>query len=137
MKTLYVLISLLLTTSMAFPQLEHTYIAEGFKSPESVAYDPIRDIIYVSNYNKDVENGTSYGEDYVSKVSKSGEIIKFDWIDNLSAPTGIIVANDKLYIVERFGIVEYDLKKDTITNKYCIQFNEFINDITMGPDGAL
>ncbi|NQY11750.1 MAG: SMP-30/gluconolactonase/LRE family protein [Flavobacteriales bacterium] len=137
MKKLIILIGLVTTCVSAFAQLEEVFVTDGFASPESIVWDKSRNVFYVSNYHQNVENGTSYGDDYVSKVDVNGKIIELEWIKHLSAPTGVIVANDKLYIVERFGVVEYDLKTNKVTNRYCIQHNEFINDIVMAPDGSL
>jgi sugar lactone lactonase YvrE len=39
-----------------------------------------------------------------------------------------------LYIVERFGVVIYDLKQDKISNRYLIQNTSFLNDITVDLD---
>jgi len=63
--------------------------------------------------------------------------LEFDWIKNLTTPTGICIFNDKLYIVERFGIVEYDLKADKISNKILIKTTNFLNDITIDSDGSI
>ena len=90
---------------------------EIYKAPESVAYDSERGFLYISNYTQGVKTGGAYGEHCISKANLQGEIIKFDWINNLTTPTGICISNDKLYIVERFGVVEYDLKADKISNK--------------------
>jgi sugar lactone lactonase YvrE len=73
----------------------------------------------------------------VSKANLQGEILKFDWINNLTSPTGICIFNDKLYIVDRFGVVEYDLKTDKISNKYFIKTVNFLNDITVDSDGNI
>lgn len=110
---------------------------EIFKAPESVVYDGERGFLYVSNYTGGVKNGTSYGEHYISKANLKGEIIKFDWIGNLTTPTGICINNDKLYIVERFGVVEYDLKADKVSNKFYIKTSYFLNDITVDSQGLI
>jgi sugar lactone lactonase YvrE len=78
-----------------------------------------------------------YGQHYISKVNLKGKIIKSDWIGNLTTPTGICIANDKLYIVERFGVVEYDLKADKVSNKFHIKTSKFLNDITVDSDGGI
>ncbi|NQY68407.1 MAG: SMP-30/gluconolactonase/LRE family protein [Flavobacteriales bacterium] len=128
---------LLLGSMSVFAQLEEVFVTSGFTNPESIVFDKERNVFYVSNYREDVENGTKYGQDYISKVDADGKIIELDWIKHLSAPTGVIISDDKLYVVERFGVVEYDLKTNTVLNRYCIQHNEFINDIVMAPDGSL
>ena len=110
---------------------------EIFKAPESVAYDSERGFIYVSNFTGSPKNGSPYGQHYISKVNLKGEIIKLDLIDNLTAPTGICVAGDKLYIVERFGVVEYDLKADKVSNKFYVKTSNFLNDVTVDSQGGI
>ncbi len=110
---------------------------EIFKAPESVVYDGKRGFLYVSNYTGGLKNGLPYGEQSISKVNLKGEIIKFDWIGNLTIPTGICIFDDKLYIVERFGVVEYDLKADKISDKFYIKTSKFLNDITVDSDGGI
>lgn len=110
---------------------------EVFKRPESVAYDGERGCLYISNFTGGPKNGLPYGQHYISKVNIEGEIIKLDWIDNITAPTGICIAGDKLYIVERFGVVEYDLKTDKVSNKYYIKTSKFLNDVTVDSQGLI
>ncbi len=110
---------------------------EIFKAPESVVYDGERGFIYVSNYTGGLKNGLPYGQQSISKVNLKGEIIKFDWIGNLTTPTGICLFRNKLYIVERFGVVEYDLKEDKVSNKFYIKTSKFLNDITVDSDGGI
>lgn len=110
---------------------------DNFKAPESVVYDQKRGVIYVSNYTKRIRDGVSYGDCFVSKVDINGEVIKFDWITNLTSPTGLYLFKDMLYIVERFGIVEYDLKLDKVNNKFFITQPSFINDVTVDMDSNI
>jgi len=110
---------------------------EIYKAPESVAYDSKRGFLYISNYTQGLKTGSSYGDHSVSKANLQGEILEFDWIKNLTTPTGICIFNDKLYIVERFGIVEYDLKANKISNKILIKTTNFLNDITVDSDGRI
>jgi sugar lactone lactonase YvrE len=110
---------------------------EIFKSPESVVYDGTRGFLYISNCNGSLKDGLPYGEQCISKANLKGEIIKFDWIENLTKPTGICINDDKLYIVERFGVVVYDLKTDKVSDKFYIKTSYFLNDVTVGSDGSI
>ena len=110
---------------------------EIFKAPESVVYDQKRGVLYVSNYTRQMKDGLSYGDCSVSKVSKKGEIINFNWISNLTSPTGLYLFKDMLYIVERFGIVEYDLNLDKVSNKYFISQASLLNDVTVDTDSNI
>ena len=108
-----------------------------FHAPESVAWDSIRNCLYISNYTTPVKEGDFYGRHTISKVSMEGAVLETAWIKGLSCPTGICIANDKLFIVERFGIVEFDLSTDRVSYKYYIKTTDFLNDITIDPYGNL
>jgi len=107
---------------------------EIFKGPESAAYDSVRGLLYVSNYTAGLKIGGPYGNHSIAKARPNGELIQLHWIRNLTTPTGICVFKHKLYIVERFGVVEYDLKGDSVSNKYYIKTSKFLNDITVDKD---
>ncbi len=111
--------------------------SEIYNAPESVAYDGTRGFLYISNCNGSLKNGSPYAEQSISKANLKGEIIKFDWIENLTKPTGICINDDKLYIVDRFGIVVYDLKTDKVSDKFYIKTSNFLNDITVDSDGGI
>ena len=108
-----------------------------FKAPESVVYDPLRNLLYVSNYTEPLKEGSSYGRHSISKVDLNGNIIEQEWITGLSCPTGITIYMDKLYIVERFGVVVYNLSTHTVDKKHYIKTTDFLNDITISPEGTI
>ena len=108
-----------------------------YRAPESVAYDKVRGFLYVSNYGQSVKPGGAYGSQFISKANLQGEIIDAEWIGNLTTPTGICVFKDMLYIVERFGIVKYDLKANKVADRFYIPQNGFLNDITVAPDTSI
>ncbi len=107
---------------------------EIYKGPESAAYDSVRGVLYVSNYTGGLKQGGQYGNNSIVKAKINGELIQIDWIKNLTTPTGICIFKDKLYIVERFGVIEYDLKGDSVFTKYYIKTSNFLNDITVDSD---
>jgi sugar lactone lactonase YvrE len=110
---------------------------EIYQRPESVAYDSKRECLYISNCNGEVKTGTSYRDNSISKADLQGNILEFDFVKNLTKPTGICIFDDKLYIVERFGVVIYDLKADKIADKIYIKTSYFLNDITVDSEGGI
>ena len=110
---------------------------EIYDRPESAAYDSKRDCLYISNCNGEVKTGTSYGHNSVSKADIKGNILEFDFVKNLTKPTGICIFDDKLYIVERFGVVIYDLDANKIADRIYIKTMNFLNDITVDPEGVI
>lgn len=99
-----------------------------FELPESVIYDSKNDVLYVSNitdhpFNKD-------GTGYISKIGLDGSIIEKKWINKLNAPKGLTISNDKLYIADVDELVEVDIEKGKITNKYKGYGSVCMNDVT-------
>lgn len=108
-----------------------------YKKPESVVYDSIRGFIYTSNYGQSMRAGVAYGNHYISKTTLNGELVEARWIEHLTTPTGLCIFGDMLYVVERFGVVKYDLKKDKLVDRFFIPLNGFLNDITVSPDTSI
>jgi hypothetical protein len=100
-------------------------------NPESIVFDKIRNCCYVSNFGKNPGNGMGYNLDYVSKFNLNGELLEQKTVPNLTAPTGLCIYDDYLYIVERFGIVKFDLKKNKESTRYRIITTKFLNDVAV------
>ncbi len=112
-------------------------IKDVYKAPESVAFDQNNNVIYISNYTERVNNGSSYGNHSVSKANLNGELLKYDYVTGLTSPTGIECHKDKLFIVERFGIIVFDVKANKVSSKYYIKAPGFINDISVDNSGNM
>jgi hypothetical protein len=138
MKQILIFSSILLVSVLSLAQPVRLFESDTiFRCPESIAFDPVREVLYVSNYTAPTRQGSWYGTHTVSKIDLKGNILADEWITGLSSPTGICIRDDKLFIVDRFGVVEYDLKEDRISNKYYIRTTEFLNDITVDPEGTI
>ncbi|MBT3244848.1 MAG: hypothetical protein HN352_17010 [Bacteroidetes bacterium] len=98
--------------------------------PESAEYDPIREVIYVSNNLKRPTES-------ISKISLGGEIIEKDWVKGLYAPTGLKLAGDKLYVVERRAVAVIDITSGEIEKRIILPGPVFPNDITGTDDGSV
>ncbi|MFC2117169.1 hypothetical protein ACFLSY_00825 [Bacteroidota bacterium] len=96
--------------------------------PESVEYDPARNVLYATN------NFSGRGE-YISKISMNGEILEKEWIKGLNRPTGSKIAADKFYTVERTTLTEIDIEKGEITKRIELPGAIFPNDVTASSDG--
>ena len=99
-KRIQILTLLLIMFSVVSAQPDKLWETDTiFMAPESVAYDSVREVLYVSNYTKSIKDGMMYNVHYISKVNLDGTPIQIDWIGNITTPTGICVFADKLYIV--------------------------------------
>lgn len=111
-----------------------------FMAPESVVFDSIRNCLYVSNYND--EGGfqvkeASLRNECISKLDLDGNIQNFRWIDSLHNPTGIIIFNDKLYVVEREGVAIVNIENQEVENRIPVVGAAFLNDIVVDKDGTI
>ncbi len=135
-KTLIPVLMLIVTLSFqSQAQVTKIWAKEAIASnPESIVYDNTRNCCYVSNFGKSPSNGMNYNEDYISSFNLDGELLEKKFVPNLTAPTGLCLFNDILYIVERFGVVKFDLKKNKVETRYRINSTRFLNDVTVDSD---
>ena len=107
----------------------------GLDRPESVIFDAARDVLYITNLVGEGDGMDGIG--YIAKVSTAGEMVDQDWITGLNAPKGIALAGDRLYASDINSLVEIDLDAGAIANKYTIEGDAYLNDVTVHPDGAV
>lgn len=105
------------------PDLEHC---------ESVVYDPERKVLYVSVQGGDIEKDGS-----IAKLSLKGSLLKADFITGLNNPKGIALKGDKLYVSDVTELVEIDLEKEVISQKYTAENIEFLNDVALRDNGEV
>lgn len=96
--------------------------------PESVVFDPKREVLYVSNFIND-------GSQFISQLTLDGAIKDLHWISGLTQPTGLSIHQDKLYAVDRTGLNEIDIDSGKIITKYSIPGAQFSNDVDFDGEG--
>ncbi len=95
---------------------------------ESVLFDPESDILYASNIAGNPTDKDGVG--FLSKLTKSGEIIELEWVKGLNAPKGMAIADGKLYVTDIDELIEIDLASGAILKTYPVEGAEFLNDVT-------
>ncbi|MBT3383614.1 MAG: gluconolaconase [Prolixibacteraceae bacterium] len=105
------------------------------RTPESVLFDIERNILYVSNINSGPWEKDGNG--FISKMDMSGNVIDLKWIEGLSAPKGMGILGNSLFIADIDELVEANIETGKIINKIIIEGNPDINDITVGKDGIV
>ncbi len=106
----------------------------NLKIPESVVFDPERNVVYVSNYDG-YNPSNNKGKQFLSKVTLNGKIEKLRWIEGLNNPTGIAIHEDKLYVVERKNLVEIAIETGNILNRFPAPQPGFMNDVAIDSSG--
>lgn len=103
--------------------------------PESVIYDAERNQIYVSNINGKPTDKDGNG--FISVLNVNGDITNLKWIENLDAPKGMGIYNTKLYVTNITELVEIDIDKALITNRFVAKSSQFLNDVTIDNNGLV
>ena len=99
----------------------------NFKNPESVAFAPNQNVLFVSNVNGKPDQKDQNG--FISKVSPSnGSIIELNWVTGLNAPKGIAISNDgsKLYVSDITDLVEIDIASGKIIKRFNVPGSSFL-----------
>jgi sugar lactone lactonase YvrE len=125
------------------PQVDPPVVLKdmGFKTPESVLYDPEQDLYLVSNVNGKPLDVDSNG--FISKVSPEGKVVDLMWIDgskkasSLNAPKGLTISGNVLYVADINVVRMFDRKTGAAKGKLAIPGATFLNDVATGPDGTV
>jgi sugar lactone lactonase YvrE len=111
-------------------------LPDDFLTPESVVYDSEREVFYVSNFDSYNRGGFENGQ-FLSKVSRAGEVENLKWVPGLSKPTGMVISGSTLYVIDRGGLVGIDLETGEILDRHPIPQARFLNDVTVDPAGRI
>ena len=104
-------------------------------TPESVLFYEKENLLFVSNINGQPTEKDNNG--FISKMSTDGKIIQLRWAQGLSAPKGMGIHKNKLYVTDIDHLVEIDLKSGKILKKYNGRKARFLNDVAIGKDGTV
>lgn len=105
------------------------------KIPESVKYDPAREVLYVSNING--RSGSRDGNGFITRLSLNGEVTDLKWVEGLSAPKGMAIHEDRLYVSDIDMLVEIDIEKSEIISSYEADGAGFLNDVAVDSTGLV
>jgi sugar lactone lactonase YvrE len=84
----------------------------GFKFPESVAYDPAGQVLYVSEFGSELKPTAKDGQGRISKVSLDGKVLEERFLpaagQTLNKPKGIWVAGSRLWVTDIDSLWVFD-----------------------------
>jgi sugar lactone lactonase YvrE len=124
-------------TADAAPSLTLTQEWElaGLSTPESALVDASTGLLFVSN----VAGGPmdKDGNGFISKVTKDGKIDTLEWVKGLNAPKGLALTGGKLYVADIDELVEIDVAKGEVSNRYAAADAKFLNDVAADNQGRV
>lgn len=104
-----------------------------FEVPESVLYDPVSKVLFVSSING--KPSEKDGNGYISKISLDGKMIKSRWVAGLNAPKGMGISGGSLFVTDIDQVLKIDLKSGQVIKFYSLAEAGFLNDIAVSPEG--
>ncbi|MCF8346708.1 MAG: hypothetical protein K9G38_05810 [Bacteroidales bacterium] len=104
------------------------------KTPESVLFDPVRNVLYVANMNR-TEEGTNTG--FISKLGTDGTVIDLHWITGLNEPRGMGIYNDLLFATDMDRLLMIDIEKGEVQKTVPVEGSVFLNDLAVTDDGKV
>lgn len=105
------------------------------KVPESVYFDEKRQTLYVSNID-----GEPWGDDKqgsIGKVALDGKVTAAEWVTGLSAPKGMALVGNLLYVGDLKEVVVIDVDKGSIAKRIAIPGAQGLNDVAAAPNGTV
>ncbi|MBI4912812.1 MAG: hypothetical protein HY823_08735 [Acidobacteria bacterium] len=119
--------------TFAAPGVSKLWKATGFRVPESAAYDSVREVLYVSNFDP---YRLGAGQT-ISRVGLDGKILDRDWVKDLRNPAGLKVHGDTLWVVEPRALVEVDIAAGNIRARHDIPGAQMLNDVEVDASGVV
>ena len=104
------------------------------KTPESVLYDPLREVLYVANMNRD-EEGDETG--FISKINTDGTVIDLHWVDGLNEPRGMGIHGDLLFATDNDRLIVVNLETGELKKSIPVEGAVFLNDLSVAKDGTV
>jgi sugar lactone lactonase YvrE len=114
----------------------------GFSTPESVRYDPARDVFYVSNVTGNPQQKDNNG--FISRVGADGTMDSLRFIAGgmagvtLHSPKGMFLAGDTLWVADIDALRAFDVSTGAALASVDLAPDGalFLNDVTRTPDGT-
>ncbi len=128
----------LLTASLsAQKQLEKLWETDSvLKVPESVLWSKENKVIYFSNIDGKPDEKDLKGSIGTCDIA-TGKIINNYWLTGFSAPKGLGIFNNTMYVTDIDEVVIVDIPSAKITNRIPVSGAQFLNDVTIDNKGVV
>jgi DNA-binding beta-propeller fold protein YncE len=132
---LAVLLVVMLASTAAAAEPKLLWEAKGLAGPESVVYDPITDVLYVSNINGAVMQKDGNG--FIARLKPDGTLLEKKWVDGLNSPTGLALRERTLYVADVDQLLEINAASGEVTKRHKTSGAIFLNDVAVAEDGTV
>lgn len=105
------------------------------KVPESVLYHPESNSLFVSNIDGKPAEKDSKGS--IARLSLDGKKVDNNWAVGLSAPKGMGIYGNTLFVADVNEVVQIDLKSGKIGQRIPVTGAKFLNDVTIDNNGIV
>lgn len=105
------------------------------KVPESVLFNSKSKMLFVSNIDGKPQEKDLKGS--IARISLDGKKIEQNWAINLSAPKGMAIYNQTLYVADVDEVVGIDIKTGKVSKRIPVKGAMFLNDVTIDKSGAI
>ena len=117
----------------SFAQAESPPILDA---PESAYWHEGSRSWYVSSLG----GGLSVARDgvgWISRFDAEGRVVEARWVEGLDAPTGIASVGDTLFVADRGGLLEIDIRDARVLRTIELPGIAFANDVAAAADGTV
>ncbi|MDB5249427.1 MAG: ATP-binding protein [Segetibacter sp.] len=106
------------------------------KEPESVLYDRVNNVLYVSNINNPAAGKDNNGS--IGRISLTGEVQNVEWVvGGMDAPKGLGLSKGLLYVADLTKMVVIDTKTGKVVQTIDIEDPGMLNDVTVDEKGVV
>lgn len=134
----FLLTILLIFTNYVFGKAQSNIkweLVQGIKNPESVLYDSIDKVLYVSSI--DGAGDKKDGKGHISKVSIAGELLQEKWVSGLNAPKGMRRRGNILWVSDIDEVLKISIVDRKIIGRVKVKGAKFLNDIAIDDNGEV
>jgi sugar lactone lactonase YvrE len=107
----------------------------GFQTPESVLWDSVQDVYFVSNINGAAN--AKDGNGFISVFGPAGMMRDSAFIKGLNAPKGMALVHDTLWVTDIDVVRGFNARTAAPVATVPLPGAVFLNDIAVAPDGSL
>jgi hypothetical protein len=131
-----ILFAVLIAAAPAIPALAADEVKKPLDAPEAAYWHPESRTWLVSSLG----GGLSLARDgigWLARYDENGKLLDARWVDGMDAPTGIASSGNLLYVADRSGVHEIDVKQAKLLRTIVIADSKFLNDVAAAPNGDL